>query len=75
MALNEQHEQRINFIVAIENADQVARVPVGGDSEQVAQRRAEELAKLGFREQLEKRRLCEVVHARHDVGHEFGHGG
>ena len=48
VALDEQHEERVDLIVAIENADQVSRVAVGGDGEEVAQRRLEELAQLCF---------------------------
>lgn len=72
VALDEQHDQRVRLIEGIEHWQEIARVAVGGDGEQIAQRRREQRCELLFRQQLEERGL-EVVDAVLERGQEL-HG-
>lgn len=60
VALDEEHEQGVQLIEGVEGAQQVARVPLGRDGQEVAQGRGQEGVELLLRQQLEQRRLLVV---------------
>lgn len=50
VALDEEGEERVDFVVGVEDAQEVAGMAVGCDSEDVAERRGEEVGELLFGE-------------------------
>ena len=54
VALDEEHEERVDFLERVEDPQEVSRVSMGCYSEEVAEGRREEGGKLLFGEKFEK---------------------
>lgn len=72
VALDEQHEQGVELIIAVEDVDEVPRVALGEDGQYVADGWLEEVAELRFGEELEEGGFG-LVEAGGHIGHEL-HG-
>ena len=72
MTLHKEHHKRVCLIEGVEDGQQIARVSVRGDGEEVAEGRREEGSELLFGEEFEQRGL-EIVYTVLQAGEEL-HG-